>query len=122
MQKKEEFPQIIDRIIHHSQNKKAHDICILDIRELSSAADFFVICHGDSNVQVKAISDGIVRGLKEDGFRPWHREGIQHLHWVLLDFVDVVVHVFHKETRNYYQLERIWGDAKIEEIQDDYES
>ena len=116
------YPRIVKEVIKQSQSKKAKNICVLDIRKQSSAADYFIICHGDSDVQVKAISDAILQGLKTEGFRPWHKEGYQYLHWVLIDYVDIVVHVFHRETRQYYQLERIWGDAEIQIIQDENEN
>ncbi len=114
----EEKPDLLKDIIRFAQAKKAGEICVLDIKGLSSAADYFVICHADSEVQVKAISNAIEDGLRSLGHKPWHKEGYQYLHWVLLDYVDVVVHVFYKETRRFYNLERLWGDAKIEQIQE----
>ncbi len=99
-------------------DKKGFDVVIIDLRNLTPIADFFVICSADSDTQVKAIAEAIDVNLKEMGIRTWHREGFKNLNWVLLDYVDVVVHVFKKETREYYNLERLWGDAPITKIED----
>lgn len=99
--------------------KKAENVVSLDLRGLSTSCDFFLICEGGSDVQVRAIAGGIKDGLKEEGQQVWHVEGMESKRWVLLDYVDVVVHVFDQETRKYYQLERLWGDAKIEEFRDE---
>ncbi|MGH7450100.1 MAG: arginine--tRNA ligase [bacterium] len=99
--------------------KKATDIKIFDVSRLTSIADFFVICTGSVDSHVRAISEHIVDELKKEDIRPWHIEGRERCQWVLIDFVDVVVHVFQPETRDYYGLERLWGDAAIEEIRDE---
>jgi arginyl-tRNA synthetase len=99
--------------------KKAVDIKIFDVSRLTSIADFFVICTGSVDTHVRAISEHIVDELKKEDIRPWHVEGRERYQWVLIDFVDVVVHVFQPETRGYYGLERLWGDAVIEEIRDE---
>jgi len=91
----------------------------MDLRKVTDMADFFVVCSADSDVQVKAVADAIAMGTEELGMSPWHREGLSQRQWVLLDYVDVVVHIFHKETRRYYGIEKLWGDAKIEVIEDD---
>lgn len=111
--------QLSDRIASLALEKKAREIVILDLRKLTSAADAFVICTGDSETQVKAIADHIVEKLDENGNRAWHVEGEEGRRWVLLDFVDVVVHVFHRETREFYSLETLWGDAPAVRIDDD---
>ena len=98
--------------------KKANDVVVMDLRKLSSVADFFVICSADSDVQVKAIADAVEDGMKERGVSPWHREA-GSLNWFLLDYVDVVLHVFHKNTRAYYSLEKLWGDATIKRLSED---
>lgn len=98
--------------------KKAFDVLALDLREVSPIADFFVIASGHTDTHVRAISDGIEQGLKGKKVRPWHVEGYANGRWVLLDFVEVVVHVFDEEIRKYYALERIWGDAPIIEFRD----
>lgn len=98
--------------------KKASRVVIMDLRKLTDMTDFFVVCSGDSDVQVKAIADAIIDGTENAGIDVWHKEGLSQRQWILLDYVDVVVHVFHKEARKYYALEKLWGDAKFEEIQD----
>jgi len=98
--------------------KKAQDVVLLDLRKLTSMADFFVICSAESDTQVRAIADNIRDGAERAGERVWHDEGQGESTWVLLDFVDVVVHVFHKETRSFYNLEKLWGDAKFEYLED----
>lgn len=99
--------------------KKAEDVVIMDVRKLTSVTDFFVICSAESSVQLKAIVDHIVEGLEKKGVKAWHVEGYINLIWVLIDYVDVVVHVFLKQARDFYGLERFWGDAKFEYITDD---
>jgi ribosome-associated protein len=93
--------------------KKAEEIVILDMRKVAGAsADFFVISHAPSDKQVEAIADSAEDELhKETGERPWHREGYENLEWVLLDYINVVVHVFQKEKRDFYAVEELWGDA-----------
>jgi ribosome-associated protein len=91
--------------------KKATDLVALDLRALDGAADHFLICSAGSEIQVKAIADAIEERLLEHGVKPWHIEGLEGRRWVLLDYVDFVVHVFHERTREYYLLERLWGDA-----------
>ena len=92
-------------------DRRAEDIIILDLRKLSSVADFFVIASATADVQVRAISDRIEEGLSEVGEDAWHREGHENGQWIVLDYVDVVCHLFLKEKREFYQLERLWGDA-----------
>ena len=99
--------------------KKADDIKLLDLRKITTIADFFVICTAHSEPQVKAVADAILEGAKKDGETVWHKEGTNMKSWVLLDFVDVVVHVFLKDTRSFYSLEKLWGDAEITEITDE---
>ena len=101
-------------------DKKASDPVLLDLRELGAVSDFFVIVSAASEVQVKAVADHVEERMREErGARPWHVEGLDGRRWVLLDYVDVVVHVFHEKTREYYLLERLWGDAKRIGIADD---
>ncbi|MBL0175051.1 MAG: ribosome silencing factor [Ignavibacteria bacterium] len=102
--------------------KKAKDISILDLHTLSDVTDYFVVCTGDSDTHVKAIADAIDDGMRPEGARVWRSEGYNNLQWVLLDFVDVVVHVFQQKVRAYYDLERLWGDAKIEHVVDPLEA
>lgn len=97
--------------------RKADDVIIMDLRKLTSVADFFVVCSADSDVQVRAIADAVEDGLDEQGDSPWHREA-NSSNWVLLDYVDVVLHVFHKNTRAFYNLEKLWGDAEFTRVHD----
>lgn len=101
-----------------AENKKAHDLVILDLRKYSYVTDYFIVCSGSSTVQVQAIADAIDERLREEGIRPLGREGYSDARWVLLDYEDVVVHVFHEETRKFYDLERLWGDAIVGEAPD----
>jgi len=99
-------------------SRKASDVSLLDLRKVTDVADFFLICSADSDIQVKAIADAVLDGMAASDMYPWHREGVSQKQWILLDFVDVVVHVFHKDVRAYYGLEKLWGDAKIEHLRD----
>lgn len=105
------FPPEVVRAAELTRELKAQDVVILDLRGISTATDFFVIAEGTSDVQVKAIADHTVDELKKDGVRPEHIEGLRGGRWVLLDYVDFVVHVFHPQARQFYQLENLWGDA-----------
>jgi ribosome-associated protein len=98
--------------------KKGYDVKILDLKNIISFADYFVICTADSDTQVKAIADEVDKTLKDAGIKYWHKEGYSALSWVLLDYVDVVVHIFKKEARLYYNLEKLWGDAPVIEVED----
>jgi ribosome-associated protein len=106
------------RIAVLALEKKGEEIAILDLTGLSAACDYFVVCSAGSEQQVQAIADHIQATFAERGQPPWHVEGRSHRRWVLLDFVDVVAHVFHKETRQYYLLERLWGDAKVTHVRE----
>ena len=99
-------------------NKKGYDVRILDLKEVASFADYFVICSADSDTQVKAIADEIDKTLKDGGLKSWHKEGYRALNWVLLDYIDVVVHIFKREMREFYNLEKLWGDAPVIEVED----
>ncbi|GAB7386612.1 ribosome silencing factor [Bacillaceae bacterium] len=96
-----------------AEEKKGHDVVILDIRGLSVIADYFVICHGNSETQVQAIAAEIKKKAQEAGIEVKGLEGYDEARWVLLDLGDVVVHVFHRDEREFYNLERLWGDAKV---------
>ena len=121
MTKEIQSNKLASQIAQIALSKKAQEICIMNLQDLSMVTDYFVICHGESEVQVKAIADAILEETGREGVRVWHREGYEHLHWVLLDYVDVVVHIFEKETRDFYRLERLWGDAEIKMVQDQLE-
>lgn len=106
------------KIAEMTFNKKAFDVRILDLRNIASFADYFVICSADSDTQVKAIADEIDKGLRDEGIKCWHKEGYMALSWVLLDYIDVVVHIFKKESREFYNIEKLWGDAETIEVED----
>ena len=94
------------------QEKKAEDILILDLRQISDAVDCFIICSASSDPHVKALVTALVESLRAAGHKPWHVEGMEQRRWVLIDLVDIVVHVFLPQAREYYALERLWGDAE----------
>ncbi len=104
--------QLLKLAAQAAASKKAVDMVGLDLAGLEGVADYFLICSGTSEPQVKAIAEAVEDQLRAAGAKPWHVEGREFRRWVLLDFVDVVVHVFHEKTREYYLLERLWGDAR----------
>jgi ribosome-associated protein len=108
-----------DVIVKGMQEKKASDIVVMDLRKIKNAvADFFVICSGNSDKQLDAISDSIdAEVYKKFQENPWHTEGKNNKEWMLLDYINVVAHVFRKDRRDFYALERLWGDADITEIE-----
>jgi ribosome-associated protein len=106
-----EMPGAVRRAAELSLERKAQDVLVLDLRGISTATDYFVIASGTSDVQVKAIAEHVVDELKKEGSRPEHLEGMTGGRWVLLDYIDFVVHVFHPQARDFYQLENLWGDA-----------
>ena len=106
----------VDEIVELIQSKKGFDITILNLQGLTAMADYFIICSADANVQVKAISDEVDKKLRKEGIKCYHKEGYNSLNWVLLDYFDVVVHIFKKDSREFYNLEKLWGDAEITEI------
>lgn len=107
----EGLPGDVRRSVALTLERKALDVAVLDLQGISSATDYFVIASGNSDVQVKAIADHVVDELKKDGVRPQHVEGMSGGRWVLIDYIDFVVHVFHPQARAFYQLENLWGDA-----------
>lgn len=100
------------------ENKKAENIVVLNMQGISVVADFFVICHGNSDKQVQAIAQELKEKIGEYGLPAKTMEGYDEARWVLADLGDVVVHIFHREEREYYNLERLWGDAKREDLED----
>lgn len=98
---------------HAALEKKAIDLMVLDLQGLSSIADFFLVCSGRSTPQVDTIAEAVRAALRAEGVRPRHNEGSAESGWLLLDYADVVVHVFLEETRGFYALERLWGDAPL---------
>jgi ribosome-associated protein len=93
-------------------DKKALDVTVLDISRISSFANYFLVCSGDSNRQIQAIADEVEEKLRIDGFRPSHIEGYRNAEWILMDYTDMVVHIFSKKARAYYDLERLWRDGR----------
>jgi ribosome-associated protein len=98
--------------------KRAEDVLILDLTGVDAVCDFFVLATGNSEVQVKAIADAVEEGMAAQGRKPWHIEGYEARRWILLDYVDFVVHVFHARAREYYLLDRLWGDVRREVVTD----
>ena len=107
---------LLRQILGLAIDKKAGRIVVFDVRGLSSLTDFFIVCHGTSEAQVKAIVDNIRKGTEN---KPRHLEGYENQNWILLDYFDIVVHVFKKDERDYYELERLWADAPMKEINDE---
>ncbi len=101
------------RVVDLASDKKASDIVLLDVSNLTTVADYFVICSGGSERQLNAIADGIAEGLKKEGVLPVGREGAATAHWVLMDLGSVIVHIFAPPERDYYQLERLWSEAPL---------
>ncbi len=101
---------LLEKILALAKEKKASDLITLDVRGLTSMTDFFVICHGDSEPHVKAIADNIRKGTIN---KPQHIEGYENQNWILIDYFDVIVHVFKVDIRNYYNIEKLWADAPL---------
>lgn len=114
--------ELLIHIINGIEDVKGHQITLLDLRNLeNTVCDYFVICSGNSSTQVEAIKNSINKTLsKKLKEKPWHIEDSQNSEWVLIDYVDIVVHIFQKHIREYYNLEDMWGDAKIERITTDF--
>ena len=102
-------------------DKKAQDIVLLEVAQVTSYADYFLICSGRSAIQVKAIVTSIEQQLKERGIRPLHIEGQTEARWVLLDYDELIIHVFHEEARGFYDLERLWKDAPCTKFEEPVE-
>lgn len=113
-----QFTPLVQEIVEGMQDRKAEKIVVLDLRAIeNSICDFFVISEGNSNTQVKAIADRVEERVREEiKEKPWHVEGTSTAEWVLMDYVTVVAHVFQRKTREFYDLEGLWGDAQISEI------
>lgn len=107
-----DFDPPLDLYVSAAEKRKSQDIVILDVRELTSVADAFIICSGRSNRQVTAIAQTIRTELKSQGIQPLNVEGIKEGHWVLMDYGHIVIHVFYEPVREFYNLEGLWADAK----------
>jgi ribosome-associated protein len=109
-----EVQELVREIVRYASDKKAHDVVELDLRGVLGYTDYFVICSGNSSRQAKAIQDGILQGLKAArGTTPRRVEGSADTGWILMDYLDVVVHIFTPETREFYRLEQLWGEAPL---------
>lgn len=106
----------LKKILTLALEKKASKLIAFDVRKLSSITDFFVICHGDSEPHVKAIADNIRKGTS---YKPKHIEGYENQSWILIDYFDVIIHVFKNETRQYYNIEKLWDDAPTKKYQNE---
>ena len=111
---------LAEHAIEGALSRKASDVVLLDLRDVSGVADYFVICSGKTDVQMKAIAEAVQMEIRDEtGERAWRREGVGSGSWTVLDYVDVVVHIFEPEKREFYDLERLWGDAPREEFADE---
>lgn len=110
-------PGEVTRAAELALDRKGREVSCLDLRGLSSATDFFLVVTGTSELHVRAIAEHTIEELKKDGVRPDHVEGLRGGRWVLIDYIDFVVHIFHPAARDFYQLERLWGDAPIHSLE-----
>lgn len=110
-------PPALDFAIEASRDRKGSDLLILDLRGLSDATDFFLLVTGTSDTHVRSIAEHVIQDLEGRGLRPSHVEGLRSGRWVLIDCIDFVVHVFHPVAREFYQLERLWGDAPAQALE-----
>lgn len=106
-----QLPEELARAVELATDRKGGDMVVLDLRGLSDATDYFFIVSGTSDIHVRSIAEHVVEELKKEGVRPSHVEGLRSGRWVLIDYIDFVIHVFHPAAREFYQLERLWGDA-----------
>jgi ribosome-associated protein len=117
--KSRKLPAEVSKAVRAALDKKAADVVVLDLRNTSAFTDFFVLCSGSSQRQVKAIADSVEEVLRAAKVRPAHVEGYDRADWVLMDFFTFIVHVFTPQTRSFYALERLWGDAEKIEVNDE---
>lgn len=110
------LPAAVNAAIHAAQDRKATDVVVLNLKKSSAFTDYFVLCTGQNVRQVTAIADAVEEALKRLGLRPAHIEGYDRAEWVLLDYFDIIVHVFTPATREFYALDRLWGQAERIEI------
>lgn len=117
--KSTDIQSLLDAIVEGLLEKKAKNIRLLDVRELTTLTDFFVVCHGTSETQIRALANSVMEKVKQSLEESvWKQEGMDSRRWIILDYVNIVVHVFNQEKRDYYGIERMWNDAKITEIED----
>ncbi|MCX7922213.1 MAG: ribosome silencing factor [Clostridia bacterium] len=108
-----ESKEMVEKIVGFLEEKKAKNINVIDIKDVSTLADYFVICSGTSTTHIKAMTDELEIKMKENGINYLHKEGYNSARWILLDYADVVVHIFHEEDRDFYNLERLWSDGIV---------
>jgi ribosome-associated protein len=112
--------KLIEAIKEGLLEKKAKDIVLLDVKELTTLTDYFVVCHGTSETQIRALANSVLEKVKETlGEQAWKKEGMEARRWVILDYVNVVVHIFSPDKREFYGIERMWNDAVLTEIHDE---
>jgi ribosome-associated protein len=116
LQKSIKSNQLADIIGKLSLTKKAENVLSIDVRKVSSSTDYFIICSAETGLQVQAIANAVRKGTPT---KPWHIEGLENQNWVLLDYVDVVLHIFKTQARDFYSLEKLWADAPTVEITDE---
>ena len=118
--KKEDSSLLVKSILEGIFDKKGEHVVSLDMRKLdNSVCDYFIICHARSSTQVDSIAESVITTVKKNsGERPHHKEGLDNCFWVLLDYTDVIVHIFMEEYRNFYNLESLWADAVVENVED----
>ncbi|MCB0397062.1 MAG: ribosome silencing factor [Flavobacteriales bacterium] len=121
MKKKNESKKLTEAIVHGMLERKAKDIVLLDMTGIENAfCEYFVICHGDSNTQVDAIADSVVEEVRKAvGEKPWSKEGYENAEWILLDYGNVVAHIFQPTQREFYRIEELWADARREDIREE---
>ena len=110
--------QLVDAIVSSMDDKKGFEITYIDFSDApNTIARYFVICHGSSNTHVNSLADGVIDGVRESvGSKPWNKEGYENAEWILLDYADVVVHIFQENSRQFYNLEDLWADMEITRI------
>ncbi len=112
--------QLAERLAKLAWEKKGQNIEVLDVRGLTDVTDYYLVVSGESELHVKAITDFLQDQVSKNGeARLWHKEGYQKLNWVVLDYIDVVVHIFQQQKREFYALEKLWGDARIIRLEED---
>jgi ribosome-associated protein len=119
--KKSKVPSLPSLVIKGMQEKKGRKIVSLDLRKIENAvAEYFIICHGPSRPHVEALAESVLETVaKASGDKPWHKEGMENAEWILIDYVNVVVHIFQEDVRSFFQLEKLWDDAESEYIKSD---
>ena len=110
------LPADIQKVINSVKNKKAFDVVILFFGDSPAFTDYFILCTSESTPQTRAVTDHIYKNMRKSGWSHNNLEDTKTLEWVAMDYFNIVIHIFNEETRNYYQFERLWGDAKIEKI------